>query len=169
MPGVVGHKDLMRLMPFGFVERFNPVIGAAMDVLTGPPVHLVALRHSPPAPRIAVSVVADMLIHDLDLAVGFADLAEVDSLASNLWTPPGSAVPDIADCTIRFAGGMLATLSASRRSQRPLCPRGAVAFAMTTAGLSRPARVAGINAAMATTSRAPPRATRSRAGEKDAW
>jgi predicted dehydrogenase len=104
----------------GFVERFNPVIGAAMDVLTGPPVHLVSLRHSPPAPRIAISVVADMLIHDLDLAVGFADLADVENLTSEVWTPPGSPTPDIADCTIRFAGGMLATLSASRRSQRKI-------------------------------------------------
>lgn len=104
----------------GFVERFNPVIAAAMDVLTGPPVHLVALRHSPPAPRIASSVVADMLIHDLDLAVGFAGQADVESLTSSTWTPPGAEVSEIADCTIRFAGGMLATLSASRRSQRKI-------------------------------------------------
>ena len=102
----------------GFVERFNPVIAAAMDVLTAPPVHLVALRHSPPAPRIGVSVVADMLIHDLDLAVGFADLGAIEHVTSSTWAPPGSTVPDIADCTIRFADGMLATLSASRRSQR---------------------------------------------------
>lgn len=104
----------------GFVERFNPVIAAAMDVLTAPPVHVVALRHSPPAPRIGVSVVADMLIHDLDLAVGFADLAGVEHVTSSTWAPPGSTVPDIADCTIRFADGMLATLSASRRSQRKI-------------------------------------------------
>ena len=102
----------------GFVERFNPVIAAAMDSLTAPPVHLVSIRHSPPAPRIASSVVADMLIHDLDLAVGFADLADVETLTSSTWTPPGASVSEIADCTIRFAGGMMATLSASRRSQR---------------------------------------------------
>jgi predicted dehydrogenase len=104
----------------GFVERFNPVIAAAMDVLTARPVHLVALRHSPPAPRVGVSVIADMLIHDLDLAVGFADPVGVDHVSSNTWSPPGSDVPDIADCTIRFADGMLATLSASRRSQRKI-------------------------------------------------
>jgi predicted dehydrogenase len=103
----------------GFVERFNPVIAAAMEVLTGPPLHLVAIRHSPPAPRISSSVVADMLIHDLDLAVGFAGMAGVETLASSTWAPPGG-VPEIADCTIRFAGGMLATLSASRRSQRKI-------------------------------------------------
>jgi predicted dehydrogenase len=102
----------------GFVERFNPVISAAMDVISGPPIHLVGLRHSPPASRIVSSVVADMLIHDLDLAVGFAGTAISESLVSSTWTPPGAAVSEIADCTVRFAGGMLATLSASRFSQR---------------------------------------------------
>lgn len=102
----------------GFVERYNPVIAAAMEQLTGPPIHLVALRHSPPATRIISSVVADMLIHDLDLAVGFAGQAAVESVVSSIWTPPGGTVSEIADCTVRFAGGMLATLSASRYSQR---------------------------------------------------
>jgi len=112
------HRDVPVMC--GFVERFNPVIAAAMDVLTAPAVHVVALRHSPPAPRIGVSVVADMLIHDLDLAVGFAGLAGIEQVTSSTWAPPGSTVPDIADCTIRFADGMLATLSASRRSQRKI-------------------------------------------------
>jgi predicted dehydrogenase len=102
----------------GFVERFNPVIAAALEVITGPPIHLVGIRHSPPASRIMSGVVADMLIHDLDLAVGFAGSATAESIVSTTWTPPGAAVAEIADCTVRFAGGMLATLSASRYSQR---------------------------------------------------
>jgi predicted dehydrogenase len=102
----------------GFVERFNPVIAAAMEVIDGPPVHLVALRHSPPAGRIVSSVIADLLIHDLDLAVHFAAGAAVQRVVSNTWIPPGAAVPEIADCTLRFSTGTLATLSASRMSQR---------------------------------------------------
>ena len=102
----------------GFVERFNPVITTAFEVMNDPPVHVVALRHSPPATRIVSSVVADMLIHDLDLAVGFAGGAPVEHLQASTWTPPDGPVAEIADCTIRFANGMLATLSASRRSQR---------------------------------------------------
>lgn len=102
----------------GFVERFNPVIAAALEVMEAPPIHLVALRHSPPAARIVSSVVADMLIHDLDLAVHFADDAAVEDVVATTWTPPDARVSEIADCTVRFSGGMLATLSASRRSQR---------------------------------------------------
>ena len=58
---------------------------------------------------------------------------------------------------------------ASLRSQRPLWPRGAVALAITTAGLSRPARSAGSSAAIVTMMSAPAKARRSRAGEKVAW
>jgi predicted dehydrogenase len=101
----------------GFVERFNPVIAAAGQVIDAPPIHMVALRHSPPAERITSSVVADMLIHDIDLAVHFAAGAEAAGVTATTWAPPGG-VTDIADCTIRFSTGMLATLSASRRSQR---------------------------------------------------
>ena len=60
-------------------------------------------------------------------------------------------------------------LEAMRRSQRPLWPRGAVALAITMTGLSRPARTAGITAAMATMSSAPPSARRSTAGENVPW
>jgi predicted dehydrogenase len=39
-------------------------------------------------------------------------------VTSTLWRPPESSTAEIADCTIRFAGGTVATLSASRVSQR---------------------------------------------------
>jgi predicted dehydrogenase len=102
----------------GFVERFNPVIAAASDVIDTPPIHLVALRHSPPAERVTSSVVADLLIHDIDLAVHFAGGAEPVDVAASTWIPPEGGVSEIADCMVRFSSGMLATLSASRRSQR---------------------------------------------------
>jgi predicted dehydrogenase len=104
----------------GFVERFNPVLATALSVMEGPPVHVVAIRHSPPAERIISGVVSDMLIHDLDLAVQIAGDQEVADVVSTLWRPPGSATAEIADCTIRFAGGTVATLSASRVSQRKI-------------------------------------------------
>lgn len=104
----------------GFVERFNPVLATALSVMEGPPVHVVAIRHSPPAERIISGVVSDMLIHDLDLAVQIAGDQEVADVVSTLWRPPGSVTAEIADCTIRFAGGTVATLSASRVSQRKI-------------------------------------------------
>jgi predicted dehydrogenase len=105
-------------MMCGFVERFNPVIAAARDVIEAPPIHVVALRHSPPAPRITATVVADLLIHDIDLAVQLAGESPVDRVLASTWTPPGTTVSEIADCIIRFSNGMQANLSASRLSQR---------------------------------------------------
>jgi predicted dehydrogenase len=102
----------------GFVERFNPVLATAVSLMEGPPVHMLGIRHSPPAERIISGVVSDMLIHDLDLAVQIGGEQEVADITSTLWRPPGSPTAEIADCTIRFAGGTVATLSASRVSQR---------------------------------------------------
>jgi predicted dehydrogenase len=102
----------------GFVERFSPAVAAATAALEEPPIHVVAIRHSPPASRITCSVVGDLLIHDIDLAVHFAGGAPVAQVASSTWRPPGTDVSEIADCNITFDGGMLATLSASRFSQR---------------------------------------------------
>ena len=102
----------------GFVERFSPAVAAATAALEEPPIHVVAIRHSPPATRISCSVVADLLIHDIDLAVHFAGGAPVAGVHSSTWQPAEARTSEIADCTITFEDGMLATLSASRFSQR---------------------------------------------------
>lgn len=104
----------------GFVERFSPAIATATEVIEAPPIHVVAIRHSPPAARIASSVVADLLIHDIDLAVHFAAGSPAEQVQSSTWRPRGHPVSEIADCNVRFADGMLATLSASRYSQRKI-------------------------------------------------
>ncbi len=104
----------------GFVERFNPVVTAASEALSDAPVHLVAIRHSPRAPRIATSVVFDLLIHDIDLALRLASEPQVAEVRSSVWVSPQSGVPEIADCLIRFSDGALATLSASRVGQRKI-------------------------------------------------
>src|SRR5690348_17137784 len=53
----------------GFIERFNPVIATARSIMDEPPFHMVALRHSPAEERATASVVFDLLIHDIDLAI----------------------------------------------------------------------------------------------------
>src|SRR5579863_9272075 len=55
----------------GFVERFNPVVSTMHSLLDEPPVHIVGLRHSPETPRTTLSVVFDLLIHEIDLALGY--------------------------------------------------------------------------------------------------
>ena len=53
----------------GFVERFNPVVATMRSLLDEDPVHIVGLRHSPETPRSTLSVVFDLLIHEIDLAL----------------------------------------------------------------------------------------------------
>ena len=103
----------------GFVERFNAAVTTAHTVLEEPPVHLVSIRHSPPTPRITTSVVYDLLIHDIDLALGLLD-SPVTDMTGATSSDPDTGTAEIADCTLRFAGGAVATLSASRASQRKI-------------------------------------------------
>lgn len=104
----------------GFVERFNPVVTTAAALMREAPVHIVAVRHSPHTPRAATSVVYDLLIHDVDLAIRLSDGSIPTTVTGSTWAPPGSTVQEIADCTIRFGTGLVATLSSSRASQRKI-------------------------------------------------
>ena len=101
----------------GFVERFNPVITSALQKIDSPPVHIVALRHSPFTPRATTSVVHDLLIHDIDLAVRLTGGAGVVHAYGTV-SSPRTTIVDISDCSIHFGTGTVATLSASRASQR---------------------------------------------------
>ena len=102
----------------GFVERFNPAIQCARSLIDGVPIHLLATRHSPVTPRATASVVYDLLIHDLDTAIQLMS-PEVAGVDSRSWTGPGGLL-ELTDCTLGFEGGAVATLSASRVSQRKI-------------------------------------------------
>ena len=102
----------------GFVERFNAALRTAVQILHGPPVHLLAVRHSPPAPRIASSVVNDLMLHDLDVAQRLFGQVEPMLVGSACVQPPHSPWNEIADCSIGFGSAGIATLSANRMGQR---------------------------------------------------
>lgn len=102
----------------GFVERFNPVIATVREMIDSPPVHIVGMRHSPHTPRATSSVVHDLLIHDIDLAMHVSDDYGAAVVSGCTWTPAGTTTAEIADCTMRFGSGWMATLSASRAGQR---------------------------------------------------
>lgn len=104
----------------GFVERFNPVIGAALSMVDEAPQHILAVRHSPQTPHIATSVVFDLLIHDIDLAFQFTGGAPLERLHAASWASPSTGTSEVTDCTIEFEQGTIATLSASRASQRKI-------------------------------------------------
>lgn len=101
----------------GFVERHNPAVVTALGLLEDPIIHAVALRHSPPAPRIRTSVVWDLLVHDLDLAWRLAR-GSIAGLKATGYTINGSL--EIADCGLQVGDGGLITLSSSRAGQRKL-------------------------------------------------
>jgi predicted dehydrogenase len=109
----------------GFVERFNAAVTTAAKLLgetpdDEPPVHVLSIRHSPPAARITTSVVYDLLIHDIDLTIGLLPGIEVQAVTGRTLSLGETGTADVADCTLQFASGSVATLSASRASQRKL-------------------------------------------------
>ena len=66
----------------------------AMDLLDEPVVNLQSVRHSPHNPFVFASVVQDLLIHDIDLALRAARRASRPKCAARLWTPPGASHRD---------------------------------------------------------------------------
>jgi predicted dehydrogenase len=107
----------------GFVERFNPAVVTASQIVDGPVIQMHGVRHSPRNPTATATVVQDLLIHDIDLALRFAGGSDVARVQGATWTPQasgGAQVPEIAECLLTFADGAVANLSASRWGQRKI-------------------------------------------------
>jgi predicted dehydrogenase len=103
----------------GFLERFNPAVFTALDIIDEP-VHVATVRHSPYVSRIATGVAHDLLIHDVDLVLRMAGRLP-DRMTANLaYCHPKSErdVEDVADVALLYEDMFLASLSASRVSQR---------------------------------------------------
>lgn len=99
----------------GHIERFNPALVSAERYL-GEPVFIAAERLSGFSKRVTdVSVVLDLMIHDIDLILSLAR-SEVKSLAAS-----GASVfskeLDIANARLEFENGAVATVTASRISR----------------------------------------------------
>jgi predicted dehydrogenase len=106
-------------MTCGFLERFNAAVCTALEIVEEP-VFVMTVRHSHHLPRIATGVSYDLLIHDVDLVLRIAGRMPGSLSAHFGFAHPNSLLgaEDIAEATLRFEGGLLATLSASRISQR---------------------------------------------------
>ena len=119
------------VLQVGHIERYSAAIRTlrASVAQSGPGVAYEAVRVAPFRPRsLDVSVVLDLMIHDLDLVLSLAaaPLAEVRAVGARVM----SAHPDYAVAQLRFADGAAATVTASRislaldRRLRVLGPRG---------------------------------------------
>jgi predicted dehydrogenase len=102
------------VLQVGHLERFNPAIVAAAGILKTPR-FVESHRLAPFKQRgTDVSVVLDLMIHDIDLIqelVG-APIASIDASGSAIF----SGDLDIANARIRFANGCVANTTASRVS-----------------------------------------------------
>ncbi len=113
---VARHED--RILQVGHVERFSSALRAVLPVLTRPR-FIEAHRIGPYTGRATdVSVVLDLMIHDLDIVAQLAG-AEVDRIES-IGVPVLSPTEDIANARIRFKNGCILNLTASRVSLEPL-------------------------------------------------
>jgi predicted dehydrogenase len=105
-----------RVLQVGHLERFSAAHGALAGRI-GPPLYIEATRIAPFKPRgTDVSVILDLMIHDLDLVLTLVDspIAHVDAVGAAV----ASAHEDIANARIRFENGAVATITASRVSAR---------------------------------------------------
>ena len=109
-----------RLLQVGHIERFNPAFRELIKVVANEEVVVLeARRHSPHADRANdVSVVLDLMIHDLDLVLELAQAPVVSLAAAGGRSAEGPI--DYVNATLGFANGVVASLTASKMSHRKI-------------------------------------------------
>lgn len=114
-------EELVRLadskgltLQVGHIERFSGLYEALVKEVTRP-LFIETIRIGPFAGRgTDVSVILDLMIHDIDLVLGLVDapILALDALGA----PVFSENDDIAGARIKFANGCVVQLTASRMS-----------------------------------------------------
>ncbi len=109
------------ILQVGHIERFNPVFQELSKVMqTEKVLALEAHRMSPYSNRANdVSVVLDLMIHDIDLLLDLA-ASPVVKLTANGTRSPDSVYLDYVTATLGFANGVVATLTASKITHRKI-------------------------------------------------
>jgi predicted dehydrogenase len=100
------------IFQIGFVERFNPAIGALQNVI-GKPLFIESHRLHPFFERgTDVDVILDLMVHDLDIITHFVNspVSSVDAVGVSVL----SNKVDIANARLTFTGGCVANITASR-------------------------------------------------------
>jgi predicted dehydrogenase len=104
------------VLQVGHQERFSAAF-AAMEGKLGAPLYIEATRIAPFKQRgTDVSVILDLMIHDLDLILSLV-ASEIDSVDA-VGAAVASEHADLANARIRFANGAVATITASRVALR---------------------------------------------------
>ena len=106
------------LLQVGHIERYNGAVMAFMRAIENPR-FIECHRLSPfPGRGVDVSVVLDLMIHDLDIVLSMID-GEVISLDA-VGVPVLSTQEDIANVRLRFDTGCVANLTSSRVSMEKM-------------------------------------------------
>jgi predicted dehydrogenase len=109
-----------RLLQVGHIERFNPAFRELVKVVANEEVVVLeARRHSPNPDRANdVSVVLDLMIHDIDLVLEVAGAKVVRLAAAGGRSAEGPI--DYVNATLGFANGVVASLTASKMAHRKI-------------------------------------------------
>jgi len=103
-----------RFIQVGHLERYNPAVLALREIV-GEPMFIESHRLSRYQPRgTDVSVVLDLMIHDIDIILNFVN-AEVSAVRA-AGVPVVTENVDIANARIEFQNGCVANVTASRIS-----------------------------------------------------
>ncbi|NJD92350.1 MAG: Gfo/Idh/MocA family oxidoreductase [Geobacter sp.] len=107
-------KENSLVLQVGHLERFNPALQAAEARIVGPG-FIDAARVAPYKPRATdVSVVLDLMVHDIDIicTIFNSPVKSVSASGALVYSP----TPDIANARIEFESGAVANVTASRIS-----------------------------------------------------
>ena len=109
-----------RLLQVGHIERFNPAFRELIKVVANEEVVVLeGRRHSPHSDRANdVSVVLDLMIHDIDLVLELARAPVVRLAAAGGRSADGPI--DYVNATLGFENGVVASLTASKMSHRKI-------------------------------------------------
>jgi predicted dehydrogenase len=99
----------------GHTERFNPAVARAREMISDPRFIEVHRLGTFPDRSLDIDVVFDLMIHDLDLVLDIVGqpVASIEAVGVPVLTPR----VDIANVRLRFQGGCIANLTASRISR----------------------------------------------------
>jgi len=107
-------RERSLVLQVGHLLRYSAEHAAIAERITRP-LYIEATRIAPFKPRgTDVSVILDLMIHDLDLVLSLvdSDIESVDAIGAAV----SSAFEDIANARVRFKNGCVATITASRIS-----------------------------------------------------
>ncbi len=108
-------QDRGAVLAVGHTERFNPAVTFVKPLVCEPRFIEVHRLATFPERSLDIDVVFDLMIHDLDLVLDIVggEVTEIEAVGVPVLTPR----VDIANVRLRFAGGCIANLTASRISR----------------------------------------------------